>query len=310
MPTAALKLRGLIAPAFTPMRADGSLDLDRVEALAEHLEGQGIVGVFVAGTTGEGLSLTLSERRLLTERWCAVAAGRFPVIAHVGHACLSDAKDLAAHAQQAGATAVAAVPPFYYAPKGIEDIAACCAQVAAAAPLLPFYYYHIPANTGVEVDLIDMLEVTARRVPTLAGLKFSDADLDTYGGIVDVFGSAYDCFFGVDELLLPALSVGAKAAIGTTYNFAADYYHQLIDAFRQGNLDDARRIQNGVRGLAQVMQCRGGLSAMKATMGLLGVDCGPCRLPLRTLTDAEADSLAGDLGAWLPVRRPGGPEGP
>ena len=125
MATAALKLRGLVAPVFTPMHADGSLNLDRVEAQAEHLKGQGVVGVFVAGTTGEGLSLNLSERRQLTERWCAVANGKFPVISHVGHVCLSDAKDLAEHAQQAGATAIAAVPPFYYSADRVDDECLC-----------------------------------------------------------------------------------------------------------------------------------------------------------------------------------------
>src|SRR4051794_6940497 len=96
------------------MRADGSLDLDRVEKQAEHLATQGLAGVFVAGTTGEGLSLSVPERQQLAERWCAVAGKRFPVIVHVGHNSLPDAKALAAHAQKAGATAVAAVPPFYY----------------------------------------------------------------------------------------------------------------------------------------------------------------------------------------------------
>lgn len=310
MATAALKLRGLVAPVFTPMHADGSLNLDRVEALVEHLKGQGVVGVFVAGTTGEGLSLTLSERRQLTERWCAVANGKFPVIAHVGHVCLSDAKALAEHAQQAGATAVAAVPPFYYSPDRVDEVAWCCAEIAAAAPRLPFYYYHIPGNTGVRVDVAEFMSHAQSRIPTVAGLKFSDPDLDNFGRVLDILGGAYDCFFGVDELLLPALSVGATAAIGTTYNFAAAHYQRLIDAFRNGRLEEARLIQDEVRGLAHVMQFRGGLRAMKATMRLLGVDCGPCRLPLRTLAGAEIDALAADLETYLPVKRPEGSPAP
>lgn len=309
MPTAALKLRGLVAPVFTPMRADGSLDLDRVEALADHVIGQAVVGVFVAGTTGEGLSLTVPERRRLTERWSAVARGKFPVIAHVGHVCLSDAKELAEHAQQAGATAIAAVPPFYYSPERVDEVASSCAQIAAAARRLPFYYYHIPGYTGVKIDVIEFLSHALDQIPTMAGLKFSDPDLDGLGRALELMGDAYDCFFGVDELLLPALSVGATAAIGTTYNFAAAQYRQLIDAYRNGSPEEARRIQDEVRGLAHVMGFRGGLSAMKATMRLLGVDCGPCRLPLRTLTDADLDALAADLETYLPVKRPGGPAG-
>src|SRR5689334_11960451 len=109
MPIAPLHLRGLVAPAFTPMRADGSVDLGRIEPYAEYLVRQGVVGVFVAGTTGEGLSLSVSEREQLAQRWCAAAAERLRVIVHVGHDNLPEARHLAAHAQRVGAAAIAAV---------------------------------------------------------------------------------------------------------------------------------------------------------------------------------------------------------
>ena len=106
MPPSPLNLKGLVAPAFTPMRADGSLDLDGVGRQAKHLLAQGVAGVFVGGTSGEGASLTVQERRELTERWCA-AAGTLPVIVHVGDASVATARALAAHAQETGA----ALPP-------------------------------------------------------------------------------------------------------------------------------------------------------------------------------------------------------
>lgn len=297
MPVEPLKLKGLVAPVFTPFRADGSLDLAVVEKQAEHLVRQGgVVGVFVAGTTGEGASLTVQERRLLTERWVAVAGGRLPVVVHVGHDCLAEAKGLAAHAERAGAAAVAAVVPYYYEYRKVMDVVACCAEIAAAAPGLPFYYYHIPGNTGVRINVTEFLVGAEGRIPTLAGLKFSEEDLIAFGRTVDAYGEHYDLFFGVDELLLPALSVGAKAAIGSTYNFAAPLYTRMIDSFRRGDVEGARTFNEQARLLAATMRnVGGGIPAMKAAMRWAGVDCGPCRLPLRTLAGQDVELLEGIL---------------
>ena len=306
MPPAPLNLRGLVAPVFTPMRADGSLDLGRIEKQAEHLVEQEVVGVFVAGTTGEGPSLTLSERQQLAERWCAVADKRLPVIVHVGHTSVPDAKELAGLAQRAGAAAVAAVPPFYFEPRNVQDVVSCCVEIASAAPGVPFYYYHIPDNTGVRLNVMEFLPAAEARVPTLAGLKFSDDDLLLFGRCADAYGEKYDLFFGRDELLLPALALGAKAAIGTTYNFAAHLFRRMIKAFERGDMNRARRLQDQSRGLVFAMNDSGGLPAMKATMRLLGVDCGPCRLPLRDLSSDELEMLEMRLQEFLPLIRPEG----
>jgi N-acetylneuraminate lyase len=311
MPAAPLNLRGLVAPVFTPVRPDGSLDLDRVEAQADQLLQQGVVGAFVCGTTGEGPSFSVTERRQLTERWCGATRGRMPIIVHVGHTSISDARDLAVHAQRAGAAAVAALPPFYFKPSNIDDLTLWCADIASSAPRLPFYYYHIPSLTGVRLPMADFLRASERRVPTLAGLKFSDDDLADFGRCVTTFGDQFDLFFGVDEMLLPALSVGARAAVGSTYNFAAAIYRRMIAAFEQGDLSSARQSQSQSRAIVAVFQKHGGIPAMKATMGLTGLDCGPCQPPLRSLDTRQVEALRADLEAvgFFAVTRPGGPEG-
>jgi N-acetylneuraminate lyase len=310
MPPDPLHLRGLVAPAFTPMRADGSLDLAGVERQAAHLVAQGVAAVFVCGTTGEGPSLTVPERQQLVERWCAVtaAAKSMPVIAHVGDSSIAAAKQLAEHAQGNGAAAIAAVPPHYFRPSCVDDVVACATAVASAAPRVPFYYYHIPGNTAVRVPMAELLELGAARIPTLAGLKFSDDDLMDFGQCVALAVERYDLFYGRDEMLLPALSVGARAAIGTTYNFAAPLYRRMIDSFHQGDLATAQALQARSRDLVSLIQRHGGLPAMKAAMQLAGADCGPCRLPLRTLDEQQIEALGRDLdeARLLAVIRPEG----
>lgn len=287
--------QGLIGPAFTPLRPDGSLDPEKVEALAEHAAAHRLAGIFCGGTSGEGLSLSMSERQELLERWVVAARGRFPVIAHVGHAGVADAMTLAAHAQRAGADAIAALPPFYFKPSDVAQAVECCATIASAAPDLPFYYYHIPSLTGVDLPMRDLMEVAAVRIPTFAGLKFSHSDLADFGRCVTFAGGRFGLFFGRDEMLLGALAVGGSAAIGTTYNLIAPLYHRMIAAVGHGDLGAAMHLQHRSREIIAVMDRFGGLAAMKAAMSFVGIDCGPCRPPLRTLDAHQAETLRADL---------------
>jgi N-acetylneuraminate lyase len=141
------KTKGLIAAPFTPFRADGAINLDAVEPYAQWLQRNRVVGAFICGTTGEGPSLTLDERRQLAERWVATAPSGLRVIVHVGHTSLSDCRTLAAHAESIGADSIACLAPFFFKPAGVEGLVTWCEQVAGAAPKLPFYYYHLPSRT-------------------------------------------------------------------------------------------------------------------------------------------------------------------
>src|SRR5687767_10773418 len=111
-----LHYTGLIPAAYTPFAPDGALDLGPVADLAALFAGQRLPAAFVCGTTGESHSLTVAERKAVAERWRAVAPAGLDVIVHVGHNCQRDAADLAAHARDIGAAAVAALAPSYFRP--------------------------------------------------------------------------------------------------------------------------------------------------------------------------------------------------
>ncbi len=149
-----LQLRGLIAATFTPMHANGSLALEQIPPMVDALLRDGVSALYVVGSTGEGPSLMTSERKRVAEAFVEAAASRVPVVVQVGHNSLADAAELAAHSAEIGADAISATPPSYFRPATLDDLIACMRQVADAAPQLPFYYYHIPMRTGVEVDLV------------------------------------------------------------------------------------------------------------------------------------------------------------
>ena len=313
------RFTGLIAAPFTPMNAQTGMNLSVVERQAALLREAGVRGVFVGGTTGECMSLTVDERLALAERWKAVAGKDLAVLVHVGHACLAEARALAAHAQKTGAQAIGMCGPFYLRPARVEDLVDWCALVASAAPAVPFYYYHIPSVTHVGFPMADFLKAAAGRIPTLAGIKFTHEDLLDFGRCLDFDGGRYDMLFGRDEILLSALALGAQGAIGSTYNFAAPLFLRLWKAFETGGREEAAWGQQQVRDFIAVLLHFGGLPAGKALMKRMGVDCGPVRPPLRTLGPEEElrffaelervgffDAVSLDQGLAAPARSEGG----
>jgi N-acetylneuraminate lyase len=293
------KTEGLIAAPFTPMQADGAVNLDAVAPYARWLHRNGVVGAFICGTTGEGISLTMDERRQLAERWVATAPTGLRVIVHVGHNALGDCQALAAHAQSIGADSIACMAPFFFKPAGVAGVVDWCAEVAAAAPRLPFYFYHMPSMTGVSIKVSDFLRLASQRIPTLVGVKFTFEDLEDFSRCLELEDGRFDMLFGRDELLLSALKLGARGAVGSTYNCAAPVYHTLIAAHRQGDAAKAAELQAlAVRMIDAFVRCGAHpVAAFKWFMRRVGVDCGPVRLPLEGPTPEQVASLEAALEA-------------
>jgi N-acetylneuraminate lyase len=288
-------LSGLIAAPHTPFHADGSLALEVIPQQARLLAKNRVSGAFICGTTGEGASLTSAERRQVVEAWVAAKPADLAIIVHVGHLSFGEAAEFARHAQATGADAIATLAPSFFKPGSVGDLVAWCAKVAAAAPALPFYYYHMPAMTGVGFPAADFLKTAANQIPTPAGVKFTHENLMDFAQSGEVEGGKYTMLFGRDEILLAGLALGARGAVGSTYNFAAPLYLRIIEAFNRGDIAAARRDQSRAIEFIDVLGRHGGLSGGKLAMKLIGVDCGPVRLPLRALTDRDEKSLRDSL---------------
>jgi N-acetylneuraminate lyase len=289
-------LHGLVAATHTPFHADGSLNLSIVEKQAAHLSMSGVRTVFIGGTTGETSSLSLDERKQLAQRWSDVARDvPLRVVVHVGSNCLPDSRALAAQAEELGAVAISALAPSYFKPRSLDVLIAYCAEIASAAPRTPFYFYDIPVLTGVSMPMAEFLATAPDRIPTLAGLKFTNPDLMAYLQCLQADGGAWDIPWGIDEWMLGALATGARGAVGSSFNFAAPLYHGLIAAFDRGDLVGARTTQLHSTQLIALLARYGYMGAAKATMAMLGVDVGPARLPNSSLTSEQTRSLRQDL---------------
>jgi N-acetylneuraminate lyase len=299
------KTHGLLAAPFTPFHADGSLNLGLIPTLVDKLVTNGVSGVFVCGSNGEGPNMTSAERKAVAETFVRTSARRLRVFVHVGHPSIRESQDLLRHAAAIGADAASSVAAFYFKPSSVVNLCESMAEIAAAAPELPFYYYHIPALTGIGLDMVEFLRLSESRIPNLAGIKYTANTLWEYQACLNYDGGRYDVLYGYDEMLLPALSVGARGAIGSTFNFAAPLYLRVIEAFRAGDLPLAQERMLGLVNMVREFVKFPPIPAQKAIMHMLGYDFGPCRLPLTSLSPEQYDALyegLSEVGFWQALR--------
>lgn len=293
------KIIGLINAPFTPFHANGDVSLEPIRAYAAMLAKNGLKGVFINGSSGEGYMLTVEERMQLAERWMEVAPEGFRVIVHVGSCCLRDSVRLAAHAQQIGAWGIGSMaPPFPHIGR-IEELVEYCETIAAAAPELPFYYYHIPAFNGAYLPMLDLLKAVDGRIPNFAGIKYTFESLYEYNQCRLYKNNKYDMLHGQDETILPSLAQGgAKGGIGGTTNYNGRCLVSIIDYWNKGDLESARKAQNYAQEVINVIcHFRGNIVGGKRIMKLLGFDLGPNRVPFRNMTEEEEQQMKRELEA-------------
>ena len=290
-------LQGLIAAPFTPMHVDGSLNLDIIPAYYQMLADNGVTGAFICGSTGEGVSLTTNEKKLVAEAWasCTKQDKEFKVMTLLGGTSITDCKDLARHAREIGLYAVSFTAPFYFKPADVDVLAKICEEIAAEVPDMPFYYYHIPVLTGVGFAMFDLLRAVDGKIPNFAGVKYTHEDFMDFLSCLHFQNGKYDMLWGRDENMLPALSLGAKGAVGSTFNYAAPLYYNLIDAFNKNDLKKAQQLQQQSIDMIRLLGKYGGIATGKAYMKIIGVDCGEFRLPVRNMTTEKFNSFKEDV---------------
>ena len=291
-----MQLTGLIAATHTPFNSDFSLNLDCVPKQAAHLVATGVKGAFVAGTTGESLSLTTTERIDLFDAWGEAAKeSGITFIAHIGHNSLPDAQALAEAAYAAGAEAIGAMAPTFFKPADAGALVNWFARITEPAREVPFYFYDVPSMTGVNINTKEFVQLVAERVPGFAGVKYTNTDRKQLRAILALENHSPDMLWGCDEELLEGLELGCLGAVGSSYNFAAGIYQCVIRAYESGDLDEAKHWQSRSVALIDTLKSHGYMHSAKAVMEMVGVDCGPVRPPLPQLTDEERSALRAQL---------------
>ena len=276
------KIEGLIAAPFTPMPAGGEINYDKIPDYYAFLQKNEIAGAFINVSTGEGVSLTQKEKSKMTTIWChqKKAEKGLKIINLLGGTSYAECIENALMSAEAGVDAVAVLSPYYFVPRGAGELAEFCARVAESVPGLPVYFYHIPVLTGCYIPMFEFLQKAESMIPNLAGIKYTHEDFMDFQTCLNFRNKKYDMLWGRDENLLSALILGARGGVGSTFNYAAPLYHQLIHAFDDGRFEEARDLQQTAINMIVLLGKYGGISTGKAYMKYVGLDCGEFRLPV------------------------------
>ncbi|WP_316831625.1 dihydrodipicolinate synthase family protein [Pedobacter aquatilis] len=291
------KLKGLIAAPFTPMESNGKLNTALIEKYYKFLKHNGVSGAFICGSTGEGVSLSLEEKKALAQSWAEATAGDkdFKVMSLLGGTCLEDCISLARHAKEIGLYAVSFTAPSYFKPANVKVLAEMCASIASAVPDMPFYYYHIPVLTGGAFSMFDLLNEIDGKISNFAGIKYTHEDFMDFLSCMSFKDGKYDMLWGRDENMLSALVLGTKGAVGSTFNYLTPLYHELIAAFDKGELERAKQLQQKSIDFIRLLGKYGGIATGKAYMKLIGLDCGSFRLPVSNMNGEQFKAFENDV---------------
>jgi dihydrodipicolinate synthase/N-acetylneuraminate lyase len=272
-----------IAAALTPFTDGGAqLDEDAFAPYLEFLAEAGIEGILALGTTGEGILLTLSERKRALLRYLE---GPLPVLAHCGAQTTADTVALAAHAAEAGAEAVAVIAPPYFHFDDDALLAHFVAAARACAPL-PFYAYELEKASGYAIP-VAVVERLREAVDNLVGLKVSDAP---FSKVQPYLLDGLDIFIGAEALIAEGLAAGA---VGAVSGLAAAFPEVVVEAVRSADSSHAGAVR-------QVLERYPRHAASKAVVVARGVPIREdVRAPLRGLTDAERVELLAAVASEL-----------
>jgi dihydrodipicolinate synthase/N-acetylneuraminate lyase len=278
-------IKGALAAALTPLREDGrALDEEAFGSYADFLAEGGLDGVLALGTTGEGILLTVAERKRATDLFIEASTGRLQVAAHCGAQTTADTVELVQHAVEAGADAIAVIGPPYFR---LDDQALFehFRLAAAAAAPTPFYLYEFEATSGYAIPL-GVVDRLRQEAPNLAGLKVSDSPFDK---VQPYLVEGLDVFVGAEALIADCLAAGAAGAVS---GLAAAFPAEVATVVRDPSPEGAQKLGELRSGIERFPRH----AALKAVAGRNGVALREdVRAPLRGLTEAER----GDLFAWL-----------
>ena len=275
-----------------PCNEDESINWESLRRLVDRQIADGVEGFYCCGSSGEGLLMTVEERKRFVEVVVDQAAGRVPVIAHIGTIRTADVIELAKHAREVGCVAISMIPPYYYK-FSQNELAGYYEDVIKAVPDMPVILYNIPQFTGIEFGKANASRLLDN--PNIIGVKHTSNNLYSLERMATAYPEKL-LINGFDEQFLAALSMGAVATVSTTANLFAPLFVAIRDAYRKGDMAKAKEYQQALNLRVEALCSVGIFPATKYACTIKGIDCGKCRRPFDELDEA-AMQLVRDLMA-------------
>ncbi|XP_074103847.1 N-acetylneuraminate lyase [Cotesia typhae] len=299
MPRLPYTFRGFIAPVFTPFNSRNStLNLSVIPKYAQYLADNGVNGVLVNGTTGEGVSMTVSERKQVAEAWAnAVKITKQHLMIQVGGTTFPDVIELAKHAEELKADSILCLPELYFKPNNCKELTEYLRNVGNAALNTPLLYYHIPMLTNVNIHMGQFLEMVGDSIPSFVGIKFTSTNLEEGAQAVRANSRQFAVFLGTNLLISAGSSVGMDSFIPTSINIFPELTIKIFDAFKRNDALKAAEFQNKLSEAVIAISKHGNwVTTMKTAMALLTtIDLGPVRFPNGSLFSESIEVMKKEL---------------
>jgi 4-hydroxy-tetrahydrodipicolinate synthase len=285
----------IVTAMITPFDERGEVNLKEAARIATWMVDRDHDGLVIAGSTGEGQTLTRQERVALFSAVKDVVGRRAAVVANAGSNDTRESVAAVKEAEKAGADGILAVVPYYNKPPQSGMIAHFSAIAQATA--LPIVIYNIPGRTATNMLPETLLEI-ARRNKNVKGVKESSGDLKQIGMILKDRAPGFTVWAGDDHLFLPCLAMGADGVVGVASHLCSTEYRRMVDAYRSGRVDEAAQIHLSLLPLIDELFSVTNPIAIKWAMRELGFATGECRLPLDAMPEAAAKRLKPLIEKW------------
>lgn len=279
--------KGAATALITPMNSDGSVNFDRLASLTDEQIKSGIDALVICGTTGEKSTLGYEEHVKVIEVAAKADGGRVPLIAGTGSNDTVYSVGLCADAEKAGADAFLMVTPYYN--KTSQTGLVAHYNYIADKVNKPIILYNVPSRTGVAIKPETYKEIAKH--PNIVATKEANGDLSSVLKTRYLCGDELDIYSGNDDQTVPIMSLGGIGVISVMSNFLPELMHRICAEFFAGNTDEAARLQIKYSGLMSALFSDVNPVPVKAAMNLLGLNAGPCRLPLYNMEKPALELL-------------------
>lgn len=273
----------------TPFNEDESINYDRLDELIDFHCENGTDSIIICGTTGESATMTEEEHLECVKFAIERAKGRIPVIAGTGSNCTRTAVDMSKEAAQYGADGLLIVTPYYN--KATQAGLIAHYKAVAREAKAPIIMYSVSSRTGCNIEPATAAALV-REVDNIVGVKEASGNISQVARIMALTDGKVDLYSGNDDQIVPILSLGGKGVISVLSNVAPKETHDMCAKFFAGDVKESLKLQLRAIPLVEQLFSEVNPIPVKKAMQLMGMDCGPLRMPLTELTKAHEETLA------------------
>jgi 4-hydroxy-tetrahydrodipicolinate synthase len=284
-----INLEGIITALVTPFDEKGYINEELLRSLCEYQASKQVNGILVLGTTGEGISLSTDERKLIAEIVVDELKGTLPVIVHVGSSNIKVVTSLAQHAVDTGANAITSITPYFFKMSD-RELLDFYVELSKNVPKgYPIFVYNFPEASGNDINPV-ILGKLLDKVENIVGIKYSSSNMMKTQEYLKLKKNNFKIFTGADQLFYPALCLGCDGLVSGNANVLPELYLAIFRSFKEDNLKVAKKLHYFGSEIAKLFKY-GNIPTLKAGMKLRGIDGGYVKKPFKELDINETNKL-------------------